>query len=447
MNRERLTIAALFVVFFFSRVFVYWRFGLPGFGYDFGIYHHLIGGYFEKLFSPPVPFGFTYFSNGLKLLGESTLSIQIGWYFFLALGLWAVWGYLVKSQAKDRNTIITALFLFSLSLTQFEFFRWYYYRSFLAIFFLLGAIWLFSRRSYWLIPVLAAMGVVHPLTLVPLALTLLIYFFLVGKEEKKYLVISLGFAFLFLLGNLPEYLLYFQEIQKYGWLAQGYVDQGRPHFTGQFIGWWRYACFSWWYLPLALLGLLRFWRQYLFWMIFLLVNLALLLSQTVFYHRYFVTLDLAILFFAAVWLAAVWQENRHIFLGRWLIGFWGIGLALTFSWQLIMVRPSLDPEEWQAIQELPALTESDYVVAFSDKEAPWLYGFSGKKVIAPNMFEENKWNREEWARFWLAQDISEVRFLLSRYGAPAVYIFLGEKNPVWRFDCEPVNTQICLCRL
>jgi len=71
--------------------------------------------------------------------------------------------------------------------------------------------------------------------------------------------------------------------------------------------------------------------------------------------------------------------------------------------------------------------------------SPWIYGYSGRRTIAPGLFQyDTKWSREEWDIFWATDDLEIRHNLLDRYEKP-LYIFVGDwqEELRFKFDRDP----------
>lgn len=79
-----------------------------------------------------------------------------------------------------------------------------------------------------------------------------------------------------------------------------------------------------------------------------------------------------------------------------------------------------------AIQTLSQFSNGEYALTVSSNYAPWLLGYANKKIIAPGMFEYDKFSMDEWQKFWFSKDASVRYDLLARYNSSPVYIFLGD---------------------
>ena len=67
--------------------------------------------------------------------------------------------------------------------------------------------------------------------------------------------------------------------------------------------------------------------------------------------------------------------------------------------------------------------------------SPWLRGFGCRDTYAPGLFEHNRWNKEDWIKFWVGN--KDVRYDMMKEtfanGRP-VYIFIGEKQMQFNFS-------------
>ena len=54
-------------------------------------------------------------------------------------------------------------------------------------------------------------------------------------------------------------------------------------------------------------------------------------------------------------------------------------------------------------------------MATSSSLSPWVLGYSGRETIAPGLFDLNKWDLEQWKRFWSANNYNDIRDLMLDY--------------------------------
>ena len=110
---------AVVLVYALSRVFWFIRFGPLGFGYDVGIYRHVISGYWEKRGQGLPAFGFTHLTNVLRWLGFSTDTILLSGYIASAV-LLAFAVYLALKNHISRRAGLIGIFLLTQSPNRYQ---------------------------------------------------------------------------------------------------------------------------------------------------------------------------------------------------------------------------------------------------------------------------------------------------------------------------------------
>jgi len=119
-------------------------------------------------------------------------------------------------------------------------------------------------------------------------------------------------------------------------------------------------------------------------------------------------------------------------IGLAILSLFTLLIVTQFVLQISLKEPFTEPVEVRIMQELDArLPYESQVMVLSSYYAPWVYGFTHHRVIAPGMFEWNRWSREEWDEFWNAEDFERQHELLDRYDKP-LYIYVGMKDEVFR---------------
>ena len=120
---------------------------------------------------------------------------------------------------------------------------------------------------------------------------------------------------------------------------------------------------------------------------------------------------------------------------KWL----GVGvLALLFiSSAYIITKESLSAknqiiteEDLSVIKELSITTEQNsMIISFSKEYSPWILAYSNRTIIAPGLFDENKWNESEWNTFWYGADEQKTIELMNQYNTTRpIYIYTGTKS-------------------
>src|SRR3989339_73922 len=422
---------AVFIILFyaFSRLWMVFKYGDAALGYDFGIYRHNIGLYFDRLGDKSVvPFGWSNFSNVLRLLGDSTDKIMVGWYFLFSVLILAALYCVAKSYFNAKAALV-AVILFAASITQFEFYQWYFYRNFLALFFVLLAFLFIRHKSYFLILPLVFIGIVHPPSLIPLGLSLFAYLFVCEREERKFLLISGAVSLvLILLLNWRELKIYLPFFTEYFGSAKKVAEGGHAEFSGLFINAKEYLCYAVFYLPFGIVGFIMFFKKRKFLTIFLAINLILMAVGFVLYRRFFVVVDLVLIIFASAAIFTLLERRCNYCFVKYVFAVFCVLLFVFSSWHIVHKKPLITRTEMNAIQTLSHISDGKYALTVSSNYAPWLLGFANKKIIAPGMFEYDKFSREEWQKFWFSKDASVRYDLLARYNSSPIFLFLGDKG-------------------
>ncbi len=427
-NKEKLTQGFVFFVlgifYLFTRFFLFVREGVASFGYDTGIYRHYIDGYFTRLHdSELTPFAFSGYSNFLKALGVSTDHILITWYFGIAIFLFVIFFCFVKSFTNTWTALI-ALFLFSVSIVQYEFFWWFYYRNFISFGLVFVSLILFHFRSFLVIFPLMALGTLHVLTLIPVGLTMMVLW-CVQKQNRKYYLLSGSIVLLGIIGlNFQEFSLYFTQAKQIGISGQN-LQSEYSEFNGQFIDGWFFLKYTFFVLVLGLIGSVKYYKKYPEMALLGLFSLIPLLLGILFYRRFFVFLDVCTIFFASVFVFHSIQSYKSV----WVRSALGIGGAVLIFLSINFVvhkQPVFTREELAQVQKTNDLAPAR-LLSISSGTAPWLYGFTHHQVIAPGLFEHDVWTESEWQEFWTTQNLERRHDLLNRYSSP-VYIFVAESE-------------------
>ena len=107
--------------------------------------------------------------------------------------------------------------------------------------------------------------------------------------------------------------------------------------------------------------------------------------------------------------------------------FAGIVLSYIMINNAIDQKPLISKTELNVIKELNTLIpQHSFLMATDSYYSPWLYGYSGRDVIAPGLFSHNKWTRRQWENFWFGSKESRNQ-LLDQYDRP-VYLYIGERQ-------------------
>jgi len=229
-------------------------------GYDTGIYKRTIEDYQVNLprfyssleYTKNEPIGLYLITNITSLVGFNSDQILSFIYIlinlFLALAL-----YLVVKEFFDKETAFCSLFLFAISITQFQAYRFVYYKNILALFLMLISLYLLKKKSYWIIPVAGFMGGVHHMTFYLFGLVLLAVFIFNKKHRKYHFISGLGILAVCLSLYVHNFNSLFNLLPAVSPLAKFSIKEMAG---GRFFDLNVYQYWAVFYIPLAVLGLI-----------------------------------------------------------------------------------------------------------------------------------------------------------------------------------------------
>ncbi len=87
-----------------------------------------------------------------------------------------------------------------------------------------------------------------------------------------------------------------------------------------------------------------------------------------------------------------------------------------FFYHAIRQAPLVSADEIAEIEAMRDIMPSVKIFTYDSYYTPWLYGFSGHKIIAPG-WGDLKWNLKKWEIFWEA-GLEEKKKMLSEFGQP-----------------------------
>jgi hypothetical protein len=96
--------------------------------------------------------------------------------------------------------------------------------------------------------------------------------------------------------------------------------------------------------------------------------------------------------------------------------------AIPTITKAIDIRPLLNEEQLEVIEWIEDNTEDEAYVLSTTNDAPWLLGWSGRRVIAPGLFEWDKYEIDDWRDFISSEDPKNAVRFLETYDPP-VYIY------------------------
>lgn len=425
-----LTVLPIVILFVF-RIIPYLNNAVP-LGYDPGIYKYIMETYSSKL--PGLPGenleiwarngfepGLFVITDLLYLIGYDTQSILTGVFilFELLLGLGI---YAAAGRFFGKDVGILSFFIFSISIVQYQVFWYMYYKNVVALFMMLISLY-FLRSGKYLPFILTAafVGASHRPTFLIFGLIYLSYIIIHRKERVKNTIagaVILVLALTFYIPNLKEAI----------------IDNIEPIISanigaGTFISFFTYQFSSLSYLPFALLGSLILLKRKDINPFFLWFSICgiIVYFKLIFFNRFIIHLDVAMIILASLGFYELIRSNKRIGTAILLILFFTS--LFTMNQNAIDAKPLISEKELDIIKQFNDTESNAYVMSTSSYYSPWILGYSGRKTIAPGLFDHDKWDINEWKIFWATSDKEAAVRMLGMYERP-LYIYLGEKNIV-----------------
>lgn len=417
-----------FAVILGSRLLPYMGNTVP-LGYDPGIYKYVMESYLQNL--PAIPKenidlwvksgfepGLFIFTDLLYLIGFDTQTI-LTWVFIFFELLLGIGIYVAANRFFGRNAAILSLLIFSISIIQFRVFWYMYYKNVAALFIMLLALYFFkSGKHLPFILTAAFVGALHRPTFLIFGLIYLAYIATNRKELVKNTLSGAAILALALTFYIPN-------------IKEAIIDNIEPIITanigaGTFISFSTYQFSSLPYLPFAVLGFFMLARKREFNLIFLwfLVTLIIVYFKLVFYNRFIIHLDIAMIVLASVGFYELIKSNKKV--GAAVLLVLVVSSLLVMNQNVNKAKPLISENELEIIKQFNNVEKDAFIMATSSYYSPWVLGYSGRKTIAPGLFDYDQWNLSEWKTFWTGEK-EKAAGMLSLYDRP-LYIYLGEKR-------------------
>lgn len=405
-------------------------------GYDPGFYKYTMELYASGL--PQIPeaglasWVKEMYPQGLFVLSDTmhvvagTDALQLMDYLFPFLGAFLVFPVFVvtRSLFGQRAGLVAAV-LYAVSYTQFNVFSMFYFKNVLGLMLLLFSIYALEKERYGLMAVMfAALGIFHRPEFLLFALILIPYFIL--HRRRGIIFAVLGTAILIAPFWLPRWEINWAVFSGAIETAVTNIQTGEGLGGGTFFDFGTYLAVSLAYLPFALIGafylvLKRNWNSVLF---YFMISSVIVVFQLLFFRRFIIPLDIAF-----VILAAVGIEHTLLRRGRML------KVAAVVAVVLLIVAagvptvkgansatPLISEKQLEAVEWLAENTEEDAYVLATNYDAPWVLGWSERRVVAPGLFEWSVHGEEEWLNFLKAGDLETAQQFLDAYQGP-IYVY------------------------
>ncbi len=435
----------LLVIFFFAlllRLLPLINSSVP-LGYDPGFYKYTMDLYASSLPQIPEASLATWikemYPQGLPVLTDLTHvvagadAIDNIKYLFPFLGALLVFPvFMVTRNIFGQRAGIIAALLYTVSCTQFEVFTYFYLKNVLGLLFLLLAIYALDKKKYVLMTLMfAALGIFHRPEFLLFALILVPCF--LTNRRRDLLLAVLGTAVLIIPFWVTRWEINWGVLSGALETAMTNIQTGGGLGGGTFFDFDTYTKFSIAYLPFALIGgiylaIKRNWNSVFF---FLVISAIIVIAQLFFFNRFIIPLDIAVVILATIGIDYTLLNRERI----WRVVGIGAGIILLVAALIPTINsatdaePLITEEQLQAVEWIKENTEENAYVLATTNDAPWVLGWSDRRVIAPGIFEWDLYEKEEWDIFFNTDDPEVAKQFLDRYDSPVyIYYSINENN-------------------
>ena len=209
------------------------------------------------------------------------------------------------------------------------------------------------------------------------------------------------------------------------------IQNGEELGGGTFFDFATYRVVSLAYLPFALIGALflvrkRNWNSVFFYFV---ISSIIVVFHLFFFKRFIIPLDIVFVMLAAVGIDYILLRREKIsrVAGVVIILLLIVAAGIPTLDAAQDARPRVTEDQLQSVEWIAENTEEDAYVLATSYDAPWVLGWSERRVIAPGLFEWNVHNRKEWRSFLWTGDLEGARLFLDAYEGP-LYIYHSENR-------------------
>jgi len=364
-----------------------------------------------------------------------TNGLQLITYFFAFLGAFMVFPvFIVTRNLFGSRAGLIASVLYAVSYTQFGVFYMCYFKNVLGLMFLLFAIYALEKEKYGLMAVaFAGLGIFHRPEFLIFALILIPYFAL--HRRRGIVLGALGAAALIAPFWIPRLESNWSLLSDVLNTAVVNAHLGDSSGSGTFFSFAAYREVSLAYFPFALMGLIhlvikRNWNSVLF---YFLINSVIVVFELFFYKRLIIPLDIALIMLAALGIEQAILQRAKI-PKVVLIAIVALIIVATVVPTIegeMDADPFISEEQLETIEWINESTENDALVMATSYDAPWVLGWSAKRIIAPGLFEWSLHTEDEWREFLGTSDANLADKFLedywNAYREPIYIYYSGDK--------------------
>lgn len=356
--------------------------------------------------------------------------------------------YMFSRQAWGKKYAVWSVFFLSVSAIQFHTYWYFYAKQILASSLLLFALYFFLRSSYLAIFFGIGIAYIHEPTFIVLVCALVAGFITDKTKRRYYMATAIYTAIGATAYYLPNYAV------TIGHYVAPVISSVIPQVAGGTLG--RSSgtfystptafLFMLPYLPLAIIGILKQWKNKRSAPLMgaLVGSLTIVIFGLFLSRRFIIFADLFMILYAgygAVLVAEKYKKARFI---RPLLTVYAL-LLLTFIGVFVSKtgKPEIFDDEISEIMMLRQTEPEAWVLVTDEKYMPYVYGWSERKTIAPGYGQYDIfWTIPQWHEFWESNDREKEKELLMKLPKP-LYIYRGDRvTPVYTDYTSPCFEKI-----
>jgi hypothetical protein len=447
------------LIFLISRFLPFVLYGPHPLGYDTGFYNYNIekeraaleeGSVFSPLtkLAEVESIGSGIINRILIAVGFSNWNIL--YLIYILAGAFA--GFMIFLLSRlyfGKNAALFSALIYNISFTQYLAYWEMFWKNAIGVALILLVFYLFEskNKAYYFLPwiIIFFLFITHKTSAFILFISLFIYFLLSKKKNKYIFLFILSILALIVAWTNKGLLIYLWEEVISGFTAHYDFFSVKE---GIFIDGQQFLKYSFYYLPFALLGILEalFLRKKNLTLILFFVCLIAVIIKFIFYKRFFVFLDISLIIFSGLYIYEFINKGLVLFPNKLMkILLSTILLVLTFLFfsGVKAQQPMVSRNEIKSIKEIKSVYPDLRVFTYNSYYTPWLYGFSGHKIIAPG-WGDLIWNLEKWNIFWASNQEAKKK-MMAEFNQPLIIYLYNDFFSTEKDECfEKINNNFYL---
>lgn len=424
--------AILLVILTIGRVAPYFLHGPFGFGYDTGIYKKSFEDIkqFSDIFTSQIYLFPSFLAYVMNLLHIPMGFLLYGVHMFMSIFI-AVPLYLLTKEYFGKYAGAVAIAFFTISYVQVFASEFYLYKAVMGAVFMLYAFLYFARKSYWFYVFAGLLALTQLPQLVLLIFGVAVASIFGWKKNLTFNLVGLGImvlALVFIFIFAPQQIVNGWDIFMARFAGKVSFD---AHQSGLFMSFKEFVLREIVMVVLGLLGvILSFRKREVLPLLSALVFVSVVVIGKIFFEdRFVMEMELLLIPFASFGLVRIFDRilvKRYV---KIIFSVLLVGAVVFFTTYYVSTTYSaLTRNEITAMKILEKQKDISHVFVTNTIYAPWVYGFSGKEVLAPGIFN-SVWGFDEFVAYQKAPRVEKLQKLLNiarKYGA--YYYYVGERQ-------------------